>query len=253
MRHNRGIVNGSTMNVIGTHISCFDSILKENRNPLLHEAIQFCQLVGVPIVNKTLVQSVEEIDKTQFHFPVVAKLVSPNAIHKTEVEGVTLNINDKKQLKEVFEHMRKSLYEYNPNAAFSSVYVHTMAPKGAEFFIGAKKDPVFGPIVLVGLGGIYAELFKDVAFRLAPVSRVEALEMIHQLKAVRLFEGFRGKEPLDANALVEFIVTVSHAIASIDKISDIECNPVMVYPLGCMAVDARIFLQKQEVASPMSL
>ncbi|MGQ9842618.1 MAG: acetate--CoA ligase family protein [Spirochaetota bacterium] len=80
------------------------------------------------------------------------------------------------------------------------------------------------------------------AIRLAPVSRIEALEMIYQLKAARLFEGFRGKEPLDANALSGFIVTVSHAIASIDEISDIECNPVMVYPHGCMAVDACIFL-----------
>jgi len=253
MRNNRGIVDENTMNAIQTHMSCFDSILKENRNPLLHESIQFCQSIGVPIVTGTLIQSAEEIDKTQFHFPVAAKMVSPDAIHKTEVEGVKLNINDSKQLKEVFEDMRKSLYDYNPNAAFSGVYVHTMAPEGTEFFVGAKKDPVFGPIVLVGLGGIYVELFRDVAIRLAPVTRAEALEMIYQLKAARLFEGFRGKEPLDANALSNIIVKLSHAIASIDDISDIECNPVMVYSQGCMSVDARIFLQKQKVASPMSL
>lgn len=253
MRNKRGIVDSSTMNVIQTHTSCFDEILKENRNPLLHESIQFCQSIGVPIVNGTLIQSIEEIDKTEFHYPVAAKIVSPDAIHKTEVEGVKLNINDSKQLKDVFEDMRKSLYDYNPNAIFSGVYVHTMAPEGTEFFVGAKKDPVFGPIVLVGLGGIYVELFRDVAIRLAPVTRAEALEMIHHLKAARLFEGFRGREPLDANALSQVIVTLSHAIASMDEISDIECNPVMVYPHGCMAVDARIFVQKQKVASPMSL
>lgn len=252
MRNNRGIVDKSTMNVIQAHKSCFDSILKENRNPLLHESIQFCQSIGIPIVNGTLIQSAEEIDKIQFHFPVAAKIVSPDAIHKTEVEGVKLNINDAGELKDVFENMRKSLYDYNPNAVFSGVYVHTMALSGSEFFVGAKKDPVFGPIVLVGLGGIYVELFKDVAIRLAPVTRAEALEMIHQLKAARLFEGFRGKEPLDANALSNIIVTISHAIASIDEISDIECNPVMIYPHGCMAVDARIFLQRHAIVKAAS-
>ena len=135
---------------------------------------------------------------------------------------------------------------------FSGVYVHTMVPGGSEFFVGAKKDPVFGPIVLAGLGGIYIELFKDVSIRLAPVTRAEALEMIQELKAARLFEGFRGKEPLNANAFSDLIVTLSHVIASIKEISDIECSPVMVYPHGCMEVDARIFLQKQKVASPTS-
>ncbi|HXK65516.1 MAG TPA: acetate--CoA ligase family protein, partial [Spirochaetota bacterium] len=101
-------------------------------------------------------------------------------------------------------------------------------------------------------GGIYIELFKDVSIRLAPVTKAEALEMIRELKAARLFEGFRGKEPLDANAFSDVIVTLSHAIASIEEISDIECNPVMVYSHGCMAVDARIFLQTQKVASPTS-
>lgn len=252
MRDNRGIVESSNTSTIKEHLQYFDTILQENRDPLLHESIQFCQRVGLPIVNGTLINSVDEIEKTEFLFPVAAKIVSPDAIHKTEVEGVKLNIVDKEQLKDVFENMQRSLYEYNPNALFGGVYVHTMAPSGTEFFVGAKKDPVFGPIVLAGLGGIYVELFKDVAIRLAPVTRVEALEMIHRLKAARLFEGFRGKEPLDANSLSDIIVKLSQIIASIDEITDIECNPVMVYPKGCMAVDARIFLQKQKVASPAS-
>ncbi|MEJ5361072.1 MAG: acetate--CoA ligase family protein [Spirochaetota bacterium] len=253
MRNNRGIVNNTMMKAVKTHIPYFDTIGKENRDPLLHESIQFCQSIGVPIVYGILIQSTEEIEKREFQFPIAAKIVSPDAIHKTEVEGVKLNINSKEQLKDVFEEMRKSLYDYNPHAVFSGVYVHTMAPGGTEFFVGAKKDPVFGPIVLAGLGGIYIELFKDVSIRLAPVTRAEAMEMIRELKAARLFEGFRGKEPLDANAFSDVIVTLSHAIASIEEISDIECNPVMVYSHGCMAVDARIFLQKQKVASPTSL
>jgi len=252
MRSNRGIIDTTMMNSVKTQIPYFDTIGKENREPLLHESIQFCQRVGVPIVNGILVQSAEKIEKTEFQFPVAAKIVSPDAIHKTEVEGVKLNINTKEELKDVFDDMRKSLYDYNPNAVFSGVYVHTMAPGGTEFFVGAKKDPVFGPIVLAGLGGIYIELFKDVSIRLAPVTKAEALEMIRELKAARLFEGFRGKEPLDANAFSDVIVTLSHAIASIEEISDIECNPVMVYSHGCMAVDARIFLQTQKVASPTS-
>ncbi|MCX8123820.1 MAG: acetate--CoA ligase family protein [Spirochaetes bacterium] len=251
MRDHRGVID-STLSTITKHDNYFDTIIQENRDPLLHEAIQFCRSIGVPIVNGILIQSLEEIEKAEFVFPVAAKIVSPDASHKTEVEGVELNIMDKEHLIHVFKNMKQSLFEYNPHALFGGIYVHTMAPGGTEFFIGAKKDPVFGPIVMVGLGGIYVELFKDVAIRLAPVTKVEALEMIYQLKAARLFEGFRGKEPLDSQSLSDVIVTLGHAITYIEEIQDIECNPIMVYPKGCMAVDARILLHKQKVASPAS-
>ncbi|HOT20284.1 MAG TPA: acetate--CoA ligase family protein, partial [Spirochaetota bacterium] len=171
--------------------------------------------------------------------------------HKTEVDGVRLNIMDVEQLEDAFIDMKQSLYDYNPNAVFKGIYVHTMAKAGVEFIVGAQKDAVFGPIVMVGLGGIYVELFKDIAIRLAPVTKVEAWDMIQQLKSAQLFEGFRGKEPLDAEALSEVIMTLSYAISAIDEIADIECNPVMVYPKGegCIAVDARMVLQKQTIVS----
>lgn len=229
------------------------STIRDNheKDPLLHESIEFCRSIGVPMPTGALISSADEIDNLQCEFPVAVKIVSADAAHKTEVDGVKLNIVSAEQLREAFLQMKASLHDYNPHAQFSGVYVQTMAKAGTEFFVGAKKDPVFGPIVVVGLGGIYVELFKDVAIRLAPVTKQEALRMIQELKSARLFSGFRGKEPLDADALGDVIMTLSEAIAAIDEISDIECNPVIVYShgQGCMAVDARIFLKSRTVAS----
>ncbi len=227
------------------------SVLHSKNDPLFHESIALCQAIGLPVVKGTLITSVDEIYNSQFEFPVAAKIVSPDAVHKTEVDGVKLFINTVDELEDAFLNMQQSLYDYNPNARFSGIYVHTMAKAGTEFIVGAKNDPVFGPIVIVGFGGIFVELFKDVAIRLAPVTQDEAMRMLKQLHSAQLFEGFRGRHPLDAQALSEVISTISYVIAYSDEITDIECNPVMVYPKGqgCMAVDARIFVKRQTISA----
>ncbi|HQL42791.1 MAG TPA: acetate--CoA ligase family protein [Spirochaetota bacterium] len=249
IRNNRGDIDHGKMEKVKQNFAMVNDLLCNNKNPLLDESISFCESIGLPIVNGTLITTADEIFAKKFQFPVVAKIVSPDATHKTEVDGVRLNIMDVEQLEDAFIDMQQSLYDYNPNAVFKGIYVHTMAKEGVEFIVGAQKDPVFGPIVMVGLGGIYVELFKDIAIRLAPVTKAEAWDMIQQLKSAQLFDGFRGKEPLDGEALSEVIMTLSYAISTIDEIADIECNPVMVYPKGegCIAVDARMVLQKQTI------
>ena len=126
-------------------------------------------------------------------------------------------------------------------------FVHEMAPSGTEFFVGARRDPAFGPVVLAGIGGIFIEIFKDRAIRLAPVTENEAFEMLRELKAYPILQGARGRKGLDIDALVEVICRISALVSSHPEISEIDLNPVMVYPRGhgVGIVDARVYFAEE--------
>ncbi|HPA74128.1 MAG TPA: acetate--CoA ligase family protein [Spirochaetota bacterium] len=120
-----------------------------------------------------------------------------------------------------------------------------MAPAGQEFFVGGRQDPVFGPIVIAGLGGIFIELYRDRAIRLAPVTKSEALDMLRQLKAYRLLEGYRGSGPMDIDALADLICRVGHLVSEVREIDEMDLNPVMVHARGkgVSIVDSRVFFK----------
>ena len=174
---------------------------------------------------------------------MVIKVDSPDILHKTEAGIVKLNIKNEAELTEAYDAVIANTKSYNADARISGVSVQEMVESGVEMLIGAKNDPSFGPSVMVGLGGIFVEVFKDFSLSLAPVNRSEALEMINSLKGSKLLYGARGAKVADTEALADFIVKFSQmAAANRDTFAEIDINPVIVLEKGkgVKAVDGLI-------------
>jgi len=177
-------------------------------------------------------------------FPVVLKIVSPNISHKTDVGGVKVGIHDNKGVKAAYEEILENVRKNRPDAVIRGIIVSEMALPAPEVIIGGLRDPQFGPAVMFGLGGVFVEIFKDVSFRIAPVEEYEALEMISEVKGSAMLRGFRNSQPLDISAIVQAILKVSDMMVSLSEIKEVDLNPVLVYPKGIKAVDARIILNR---------
>lgn len=170
-------------------------------------------------------------------FPVAAKVATARVVHKTDAGGVVLGIPDAAALAATFADFSA---RFGPFGEGEGVLVQSMAAPGVEVLVGGRRDPVFGPIVVVGLGGILVEVLHDTAIRLAPVSLDEARGMIASLKGAALFRGVRGRPPADVEALARIVHAVSHLLAATPRIAEIDLNPVLVHPQGATAVDVRI-------------
>ncbi|MGR3310488.1 MAG: acetate--CoA ligase family protein, partial [Candidatus Brocadiales bacterium] len=199
---------------------------------------------GIPTPESVLTRTVKDALKAaeSIGFPVVLKVVSPEIIHKSDVGGVKVGINDVESLKASYSRLFADIRSNVPKAKITGVLVEKMAPPSTEVIIGALRDPQFGPAVMFGLGGIFVEVIKDVSFRLAPVNEKESLEMMKEIKAYPLLTGFRGSPRLDVYTTAKTLLTVSKIISEIEQIKEIDLNPVLVYPKGIMVVDARIIL-----------
>jgi acyl-CoA synthetase (NDP forming) len=181
-----------------------------NREWLLEpEAKELCRSYGLPVGKWAVVTTNSEAKEAsaRIGFPVVAKIVSSDVMHKSDVGGVILNLKDGGEVEAAFQHI-KSICD-GRGYRFEGVLLERMANPGVETIIGGKRDPQFGPVILFGLGGIFVEIFKDVSFRVAPLDRVDAVEMISELKALPLLKGTRGRKPADLDALVDSILKVS--------------------------------------------
>lgn len=177
-------------------------------------------------------------------YPVALKIVSPQILHKTDIGGVALDVKGRRELEESFEDIISRVRRRMPAAEIDGIGVQKMAPKGKELILGMVKDPQFGPMIMVGLGGIYVEAFRDVAFRLAPVGPEETARMLRELKAFRLLQGLRGEQPADVEAVEEVISRLSQLAVENPGISEMDINPLMVYNAGggCTCVDVRMTL-----------
>jgi acyl-CoA synthetase (NDP forming) len=198
------------------------------------------QAYGVPVVPELQADSAEEaVDAAKkLGFPVVVKTAAAGA-HKTESGGVALDIRDE-------EHVTAAIDRIG-----TPVIVQAYVSGGAELLAGAVQDPVFGPLVAFGPGGVLAELIGDAAFRLAPLTDLDAQELVHTGKAGRLVRGFRGAPPADAEALVGLVLRLSALAEDFPEVAELDLNPVVALPDGCVAVDARIRLaQAQPHRSP---
>ena len=217
----------------------------EDRNFLFeHEAKKLCSLYDLPvteiIVEKTEDKAVEAA-KT-IGFPVVLKIVSPQVLHKSDAGGVLIDIKDEAEVREGFKKIIENVGVYAPDAEITGILVQEMAPWGTEVIVGSTKDPTFGATLMFGLGGIFVEILKDVSFRLAPINRSDAEEMVREIKAYKILEGVRGKPPSDKEAIVEILLKTSQMLVECPKISELDMNPVLVYEEGAKIVDARIIL-----------
>jgi acetate---CoA ligase (ADP-forming) len=217
----------------------------QGRIPLTDEALAICSAAGIKPVKYAVAKNADGIRALDVPYPVAVKLLSRDASHKTDVGGVALNCLSKEEAVSAAMEMAKKISASSKGIAIDGFLVQEMSPRGEEFFVGARRDPSFGPVVMAGFGGVFIELFKDRAIRLAPVTRTEAEDMLHELKAFPLLNGFRGKPVLDSKALVDVICHVSSLMEQVEKISEIDLNPVIIHPagIGISIVDARVFFQ----------
>jgi acyl-CoA synthetase (NDP forming) len=169
------------------------------------------------------------------------KIASPDILHKTDVGGVKLGITGGDNVSTTYDEIIASSKAAVPNAKIEGVLISAMAADGVDCILGAKVDPVFGPVVMFGLGGVFTEILKDVSFRRAPVSPETALGMIDELKGAALLKGARGAEPCDLDSICDAISKLSvMAVAHSDNIESIEMNPLRALPEGCIGLDALI-------------
>ncbi len=174
--------------------------------------------------------------------PAVLKVLSPDVSHKSEVGGVMLQLRSEQEVRDAFDRIRRNLAEHAPQARFDGVAVQTMAAPGVELIIGVVRDPRFGPLVLAGLGGVFVEAMQDTAVRLAPVDANEARAMLDQLRGRAILSGIRGARPVDLEAVVGLIVTISQLVSQRREIKELDLNPIVAYPQGFKVLDARILL-----------
>jgi acyl-CoA synthetase (NDP forming) len=212
-----------------------------------HAAKALLATCGITIAPSRLVSGCEGLAEAAaaLGFPLAAKIQSSAIPHKTEAGGVRLGIADAAALRTAFDDIRHAAARHAPGAAVDGVLLEPMAARGVEMIVGVVRDPTFGPVVTVGAGGVTTELFKDVAYALAPIDEAEATALIRTLRSAPLLEGFRGAPPADLAALARLVSLLSRlADAGRDRISELELNPVIVHPegRGCTVADALLVL-----------
>jgi len=208
------------------------------------ESKQLVAGAGIPVVASSLATSGAEAVRLsgEFGFPVALKIVSPDVIHKSDCGGVRLGLTGATQVRRAYKEILEAVKRAQPNARITGVSVQKMAAPGVEVIMGVSRDPQFGPTILFGLGGVFAEVLKDVAFRVAPLDRRDAEAMIREIKGFSLLQGHRGAEAVDLEALENMLVGLSHLVVACDEIQELDLNPVIAHGRGAVAADARIIL-----------
>ena len=219
---------------------------EEDRDFLLEpEAKRLCALYGLPVTRFEVAKSEDEAVEAarRIGFPIVLKVISPQVLHKSDVGGVILNLKDEEGVREAYRRIHENVKAEVPGAVIEGILVQEMAPSSTEVIVGAIKDPTFGPTIMFGLGGIFVEILRDVSFRLVPIERVDAEEMIGEIKAYKILEGARGMPKADKEALIEILLKTSEMLMDIPEIKELDLNPIMVYEKGAKIVDARVILE----------
>ena len=207
-----------------------------------HEALDLLAAYGVPVVKHRMVTTHAEAREAaeECGYPVVLKAVAPGVLHKTDVGAVRVDIRSVQELDTAYGDMIRRMGEAHID--LEGILVEKFVRGGRETIIGTSIDPSFGPILMFGLGGIYVEVLRDVAFRLAPVSEVDAIDMLDSIRGARLLEEFRGTAGVDRQALVETIQRISQLVVEHPEIAELDINPFLAFPDGGLAVDCRVAL-----------
>lgn len=214
-----------------------------------NEANEILQCYGFPLLKSKIVRNAADIETAVLEtgLPVAMKIISADIIHKSDAGGVRININSIEQAKNGYKEIIENAKQYNPAARIDGVLIEEMAQEGVEVIIGATRDPLFGPLCMFGLGGIFVETLKDVTFRLAPMWELSAENMIRSIKAYKVLKGLRGNPPSDIEAVKDCILRLSQLVSDHPEISELDINPLIVYPdgRGCRVADSRIILATQ--------
>jgi acyl-CoA synthetase (NDP forming) len=182
-------------------------------------------------------------------YPVVVKIASPDILHKSDIGGVRLGLGSASEVQRAFEEVISAARRFTPTAVITGVTVDQMIPPGKEVILGMARDPDFGPMLMFGLGGIYVEVLKDVAFRIAPVNHREAASMITEIRAYQLLSGVRGEEPADIPSIIDSLLRLSQLVTNFPGIIEMDINPLMVMASGqgAVAVDSRISVSLRSI------
>jgi acetate---CoA ligase (ADP-forming) subunit beta len=225
-----------------------ESLRKQGRTVLTEiEAKQVFSAAGISTTATVLASSQKEAValSEKIGFPVVLKVASPDITHKTDAGGVKVGLKNKAEVRKAYAEIMASVRPKYPRAKIDGVSVQSVARPGIEIIIGVFKDPQFGPVIMFGLGGIFVEVLKDVAFRIIPIVRRDAAEMIKEIKGYSLLNGYRGHEPAHIPSLEDMLLKVSDFVEKTPGIKEIDLNPIFAYKDSAVAVDARIVLEEK--------
>ena len=218
----------------------------EQRDLLLHEAVDILDGYGIPTTRGVAARSAEEAEKAaaELGYPVAMKVISENISHKSDAGGVQLNLRNGPAVREAFDDMNARIMKAFPDADIEGVMLQRMAVGGRELILGGRQDAQFGPVVLVGLGGIFVEIFEEAVLRVAPVTRDEAYGMLEELKGSQILMGARGQKRFDIDAVVDAILRLSQLLVDFPQIRELDINPMRLFHEGegCTALDARVLL-----------
>ncbi|UCH70868.1 MAG: GNAT family N-acetyltransferase, partial [Candidatus Bathyarchaeota archaeon] len=222
---------------------------RENREILTEmEAKQLLENYSIPVVKTLMAKTANEaaVSASQIGYPVVLKILSPQIIHKTDAGGVVLNINSETELREAFDNIIQRAKKYNPEAEIRGVTIQPMIKKqGYEIILGAKIDPLFGPAILFGMGGVGVELFKDVAIGLPPLNQTLARRIMEETKVYQLLKGYRNVPPANYKLLEETMVRFSQMLVDFPQLKEVDINPLFIDGTEAFALDARIVIDKE--------
>jgi len=233
-------------NVFDTILTEGDEVLSENLSKSFLEAYE------IPVTKPMLARSADEaVDVARrCGYPVVLKIHSPQITHKTDVGGVVLNLNSDEKVRKTYERIVSQAAEKRPEAKILGVTVQKMVtyPNGFELIIGTKKDPVFGAVIMVGIGGTAAEVFRDRALGMPPLNESLARRMLESLKSWPLLQGYRGKPRVNIDRLIEILMRFSYLVADYPEIKELDVNPLLVTPDDVIALDARVIVDRELAA-----
>ncbi|MFB5612788.1 MAG: 3-hydroxypropionate--CoA ligase, partial [Nitrosarchaeum sp.] len=226
----------------------FEEVIQTDHKVITEESSKsILKTYGVKVPPFALVTSAEEAVKQakKIGFPLVMKIVSPQILHKTDVGGVKVGIDNVNDVKKTFKDMYGRLSK-KKGVEVKGILLEKMVPKGVELIVGIQNDSQFGPVIMVGLGGIMTEVMKDVAFRMLPITTSDAKSMLSELKGSALLKGFRGSPPIDTNMVAKMLVQIGKlGVENADYVNSIDFNPVVVYPKSHFVVDAKIILNRE--------
>ncbi len=218
----------------------------ENRDLLLDEAVEVLHCYGIPAISGKKATNAKEAQAAaeELGYPIAMKVIAKEISHKSDVGGVQLNLRDGKAVESAFKDMEAKIKKSYPEVKIDGVMVQPMAVGGRELILGARQDEQFGPVILVGLGGIFVEIFEQANMRIAPISRTEARTMIEELNGAQILMGARGEKRFDIESVADAVLHLSQLMMDFPQIQEFDINPLRIFHEGdgCSALDARIIL-----------
>ncbi len=222
-----------------------NEIKSKNREILTYEeSRKILEMAGFPLNKMAFAKNLEEaiVRAKEINFPVVLKIVSEDVLHKSDAGGVKVGIGTVDELKKSYEDMFLSIKQHYPDATIEGVSIEEMV-EGVELLIGTNTDLQFGKMIAFGIGGIFVEVYKDVSFRLIPVTSKDVEEMINEIEGKSMLEGFRGMPSVDTEELISLILKISNLVSEHPSIKEMDLNPVVATTEGLKVIDARIILE----------